>query len=141
MARARAANPQGYSGTPLPKKLGIAPGAVVALVNAPPGFERTLGELPTGAAVRRNVRGARDVTLWFVPSARELERRVAGVVKAAGGKRLWIAWPKKTSGVATDVAENGVRDAGLACGVVDVKVCAIDATWSGLLFVPRRNPK
>lgn len=138
MARAET-NPQGYSGTPLPQKLGIKEGAVVALVNAPEGFERTLAKLPPGAVTKRGARGRRDVTLWFAKSARDL-KRAATVVKAAGGNRLWIAWPKKASGVVTDLSEDAVRKAGLECGVVDVKVCAIDATWSGLMFLPRRGP-
>ncbi|MFN8179934.1 MAG: DUF3052 domain-containing protein [bacterium] len=138
MKKPRAAATVGYSGTPLPKKLMIRDADVVALVDAPKTFEKTLGALPEGAITRRGGRGRRNVTIWFVSEARALERRVASVVKAAGGAKLWIAWPKKASGVVTDVSEGAVRDAGLAQGVVDIKVCAIDETWSGLLFVRRR---
>ena len=129
----------GYSGTPLPRKLGIKAGATVALVDAPPDFERTLGELPEGVAVRRGVSGRPDVIILFTMERARLE---AGVPKMrdsmAGGGRLWLAWPKKASGVVTDVSEPVVREIGLAAGLVDYKICAIDATWSGLLFARRK---
>lgn len=135
---AKAAAPAGYSGTPLPKKLMIRDGNIVALVDAPDGFEKTLGALPTGAVLRRSARGSREVTIWFVQTRRDLERRIAGTAKAVGDGKLWLAWPKKASGVVTDVTEDVVRKVGLANGLVDYKVCAIDATWSGLLFARRR---
>jgi hypothetical protein len=128
----------GYSGTPLPRKLGIKPEARVALVGAPEGFGETLGELPSGVSVRRSARGPVDVLVAFFTQRRELERRLPGLVRALdpdGG--LWIAWPKRASGVTTDVSENLTRDLGLAAGLVDNKVCAIDETWSGLRFVYR----
>jgi len=131
-----AARSAGYSGTPLAKKLLIKPGTVVALVGAPEGFEATLGELPPGAALRRGRRGKPQQALWFVRTRRELERdmeRMAAFVPNG----LWIAWPKGSSGVATDVHREAVREAGLAAGMVDHKVCAIDDTWSGLRFVRR----
>jgi hypothetical protein len=126
----------GYSGTPLPRKLGIKPAARVALVRAPADFAQTLGHLPEGARLSRT--GTRDLTIWFVRSIRELASGIERVTAAAGGGPLWIAWPKRASGVATDLSENAVRDAGLARGLVDTKVCAIDQTWSGLLFRRRR---
>jgi hypothetical protein len=125
----------GYSGTPLPKKLGIKPGSTVALLAAPAGFE--LGELPDGASVRLDARGRADLVVWFVGARREL--RPERLRRLADGRPLWIAWPKKASGVQTDLTENVVRDAGLAQGLVDTKVCAIDETWSGLLFWRRRS--
>jgi hypothetical protein len=129
----------GYSGTPLPKKLGIKPGTTVLLVGAPRGWEPTLGELPEDVAVRRGAIAKADMILWFASSTKELR---AGVKKAArsfvGG--LWIAWPKKASGVPTDLSEDVVRTTGLAAGLVDFKVCAIDATWSGLRFA-RAKPR
>ncbi len=131
-------NLAGYSGTPLPKKLGIKENSLVVLVDAPPNFERVLGRLPTGATVWRNSSGKRDLTIWFVRSRKELEkgvRRMAATV-AQGG--LWIAWPKQTSGVVTDLTQAYVRAAGLGAGLVDYKICAIDATWSGLKFSRRR---
>jgi hypothetical protein len=129
----------GYSGTPLPRKLGIKPGARLALIGAPDGFDSTLGELPDGVVVRRRLgRDPFDVIVAFFSRRSMLERRLAGLCSAldpAGG--LWIAWPKRTSGVDTDVAEDVVRGSGLAAGLVDNKVCAIDDTWSGLRLVYR----
>src|SRR5262245_18876950 len=130
----------GYSGTPLAKKLGIKPGSVVALVNAPNRFERSLGELPPGIALAEDLRrGAPfDVMLFFTKRLAELKKRFAALAERlapAGG--LWIAWPKKASGVATDLTENTIRAVGLDAGLVDNKVCAIDDTWSGLRFVIR----
>jgi hypothetical protein len=128
----------GYSGTPLPKKLGIKDGARVAIVSAPNGFDRTLGKLPKGVSVRRQARPSVNVLLFFATRRSELSRRFATMARAIeddGG--LWIAWPKRTSGVATDVTENVARKIGLDAGLVDTKVCAIDDTWSGLRFVYR----
>ncbi|MEA2199132.1 MAG: hypothetical protein QOJ25_3183 [Solirubrobacteraceae bacterium] len=129
----------GYSGTPLPKKLGIKPGHRIALLKAPAGFEEdTLGELPPGVTVLRRVRAPLDVIVAFVRTRSELDRGLdtwRAALDPAGG--LWIAWPKQTSGVATDLYEGVVRQAGLATGLVDNKVCAIDATWSGLRCVVR----
>ncbi|MGQ0824561.1 MAG: DUF3052 domain-containing protein [Actinomycetota bacterium] len=128
----------GYSGTPLAQKLGIKGGARVALVRAPDGFERTLAPLPSGVQVRPQARGAQDVVVFFATRRAELERRFdafARTITPAGG--LWIAWPKRTSCVATDLTENVVRGVGLSHGLVDNKVCAVDETWSGLRFVYR----
>ncbi len=128
----------GYSGTPLPRKLGIKAQARVALIGAPYDFDEVLGELPPGVSVRRRARGTFDVIVVFVQKRSELERRLPVLEKAldqAGG--LWVAWPKRSSGVATDLGEGMVRELGLASGLVDNKVCAIDATWSGLRFVYR----
>ncbi|HEX4282854.1 MAG TPA: DUF3052 domain-containing protein [Solirubrobacteraceae bacterium] len=129
----------GYSGTPLPRKLGIKPGALVGLIGAPEGFDSTLGDLPDGVAVRRRLgREPFDVIVAFFSRRSTLERRLPGLSDAldpAGG--LWIAWPKRASGVTTDVTEDVVRDLGLAAGLVDNKVCAIDQIWSGLRLVYR----
>jgi hypothetical protein len=129
----------GYSGTPLPRKLGIRDGARLAIVSAPAGFEGVLGALPPGVDVRHQARGRLDVILFFVTRRAELTRRFPVFVRALvpnGG--LWVAWPKKTSGVATDLAFDAVQTVGLEEGLVDNKVCAIDDTWSGLRFVHRR---
>jgi hypothetical protein len=130
----------GYSGTPLPQKLGLKPGARLGLVKAPADFGRTLGALPPGVAPRPVAAGKTpfDVIVCFAPTMAEVARRMPALKKRldpAGG--LWMAWPKKASGVATDVSENGVRAIGLAAGLVDNKVCAIDDVWSGLRFVFR----
>ena len=128
----------GYSGTPLAKKLGIEEGSRVALLGAPEGFERTLEPLPPGVRLLRRARSRVDVIVCFCPDGRRLARllpRAQQLLDPDGG--LWIAWPKKSSGVATDLRFEVVQPAGLAAGLVDNKVCAIDATWSGLRFVYR----
>jgi hypothetical protein len=128
----------GYSGTPLVLKLGIKPGARLALIAAPEGFDEVLGELPDGVQLRRQVRGSFDVIVVFCTRRSELQRRLATLRRAldpAGG--LWVAWPKRSSGVPTELGDGPVRELGLAAGLVDNKVCAIDATWSGLRFVYR----
>lgn len=129
----------GYSGTPLVRKLGIKPGARLALIGAPGGFDVTLGELPPGVRVRRRLAGPPvNVIVAFFTRASELERRLPGlaaVLDPAGC--LWIAWPKRSSGVATDVTDGVVRGLGLAAGLVDNKVCAVDQVWSGLRLVHR----
>ena len=129
----------GYSGTPLVKKLGIKPDSVVALVGASKGFEKTLGRLPQGAQLRWGARGRPDLVIWFVKSRKDLERRVERLGELAGGGGLWVAWPKQASGVATDLTQAAVRKAGLASGLVDYKICAIDDTWSGLRFARRKS--
>jgi len=132
------ASPAGYSGTPLPKKLGIRPSARLGLLGAPEGFEATLGSLPEGVRVGRRARGPLDLVVAFFVERAALERRLPALragLDPAGG--LWIAWPKRTSGVPTDLSENIVRELGLAAGLVDNKVCAIDDVWSGLRFVYR----
>jgi hypothetical protein len=129
----------GYSGTPLPKKLGIKPAHRVAVVGAPSGFEEVLGELPDGVVVA-NALGAtaHDVIVFFVTKQADLQKRFAAIAKRlAHDGGLWIAWPKRSSGVATDVTENTVREVALSGGLVDNKVCAIDDTWSGLRVVYR----
>lgn len=129
---------EGYSGTPLPRKLGLKPASTVALLGAPDGFEDTLGELPEGVELLRGGSGPCDVVLWFVRSRAELEE-VGRMAARLGGGRLWIIWPKKASGVVTDVTQQVVREVGLAAGLVDYKVCSVDATWSGLLFARRKE--
>ncbi len=129
----------GYSGTPLPKKLGIKDGTQVLLIGAPEDFARTLGPVPEGAALHFGRHRNPDLVLWFVRTRQDLLRGV--VARARGLKRgsMWIVWPKKTSALASDLSETGVREAGLATGMVDYKVCAVDATWSGLLFTRRKS--
>jgi len=129
----------GYSGTPLPRKLGIKPGQRIAFLDAPAQFADALGALPEGVArPRTTLRGQLDLIVAFFTARRRLERRLPRLVAAldpAGA--LWIAWPKRAARVETDLTEDVVRELALAAGVVDVKVCAIDATWSGLKFVIR----
>jgi Protein of unknown function (DUF3052) len=128
----------GYSGTPLAQKLGIKSGHRVALVGAPAGFERQLEGLPDAVSLVRRLRSTVDVIVFFVDRAGDLGARLASLaahLEPAGG--LWVAWPKKTSGRATDLTEGVVRTIGLDAGLVDNKVCAVDEVWSGLRFVVR----
>jgi hypothetical protein len=128
----------GYSGTPLPRKLGIKDGARVAFPSAPDDFAHTLGELPAGAKVRARARGPLDVIVFFTKARSELARRMPRLRTAldpAGA--LWIAWPKRAASVPTDLNEDVVRELALANRLVDVKVAAIDQTWSGLKLVIR----
>ncbi|HEY6099271.1 MAG TPA: DUF3052 family protein [Anaeromyxobacter sp.] len=126
----------GYSGTPLPAKLGLGPGQRLAFSEAPDGFVASLEPFPPGARVTS--RGAFDVGVFFVRSARELAAALARAQpRLDPDGALWIGWPKKASGIRTDVGEDAVRAAALARGLVDVKVCAIDETWSGLKLVVR----
>ena len=130
----------GYSGTPLVQKLGIKPGARFQFVGAPDDLPALLGPLPVGATYAN--RGKLDFSLLFVRKLAELSRnfpRLRDRLEANG--MLWVSWPKKSSGVPTDLTENVVRDFGLANGLVDVKVCAIDDIWSGLKFVRRLSDR
>jgi len=129
----------GYSGTPLPQKLGIKEGHQLALLASPDGFEKTLGALPLGVTVRETVAGKPlDVVVLFVTARKQLEKQLAAVRKAmAPACGFWVAWPKKASGLVTDMTEQVVRDVALPTGLVDNKVCAIDETWSGLRLVIR----
>jgi hypothetical protein len=126
----------GYSGTPLIKKLGIKPDARLLFVSAPSDFSALLGPLPE--STRASKAGTLDFAIVFVKSRSELTKqfpRLRDRLESNG--MLWVAWPKRLSGVETDLTEGIVRDYGLGAGLVDVKVCAIDHTWSGLKFVRR----
>jgi hypothetical protein len=130
----------GYSNTPLPKKLGIKEGHKVAVLQAPQVFEKTLCDLPDNVVIQSQLtpKARFDVIVAFVTTRAELKRQIIAtrrhMTPAAG---LWVAWPKKTSKVATDVTEDVVREIALPTGLVDNKVCAIDDTWSGLRLVIR----
>ena len=127
----------GYSGTPLHRKLGVKPGSRVLLSAAPPGF--ALDHTPPEAVVHTRAAGSPyDVIVAFCPDRARLDRRFLPLserLTTAGA--LWVAWPKRASGVSTDLDENVIREVGLAAGLVDVKVVAVDDTWSGLKFVRR----
>lgn len=128
------------STTPLAQKLGIKEGSRVLFVNPPKKFNAVVGPLPEGAAFIRQTAGNLDVILLFAPNASELSRKFMPLSKAlapTGG--IWAAWPKKNSEVPTDLSDSLVREIGLAKGLVDNKVCAIDETWSALRFVVRRE--
>jgi Protein of unknown function (DUF3052) len=128
----------GYSGTPLARKLGIRPGDGLALLGAPDGF--VIDDLPDGVEVRRRAQGACDVIVSFHTRRADLARQFPTLMQALvtdGG--LWVAWPKRASGVPTDITEDVVREVALPAGMVDNKVCAIDDTWSGLRLVLRKE--
>jgi hypothetical protein len=137
--KSRKAKPAGYSGTPLPQKLGIKEGHRLAILGPPPAFQRTLGKLPAGVVIVNGLEGDPfDVVLLFVVEKEHLDlafTATARHLKPNGG--LWVAWPKKVSGVPTDLTEDRVREVALAAGLVDNKVCAIDDVWSGLRCVYR----
>jgi len=127
-----------YSGTPLPRKLGIKEGARLGLIDAPDGFRRTLRSLPPGVDVRMQARGRFDVIVVFATRTAPLERRFPTLARALepdGG--LWVAWPKQASGVPTELRFESVQRIGLDAGLVDNKTCAIDEVWSGARFVYR----
>jgi hypothetical protein len=130
--------PPGYSGKPLATKLGIAPGMAIVALNAPSHYQQLLNPLPAGVRISTRLPRAAAFIHYFATERRRLAARfetLARVLTPAGS--LWISWPKGTSGVATDLSENVIRAIGLAHGLVDVKVCAVDETWSGLKFVRR----
>jgi hypothetical protein len=134
--KSRSARTFGYSGTPLIDKLGIKPGTRLKFASEPKGFDALLGELPEGSRIA--TRGALDFAMLFVKARSDLVKGFARLRdRLEPNGMLWVAWPKKTSGVETDLTEDVVRLFGLESGLVDVKVCAVDDTWSGLKFVRR----
>lgn len=130
---------QAYAGKPLYEKLGIKPGAKVGLFDAPEGFEAVLGDLPPGVELRPGVEGDIDLAIWFARSSDDLRRGISEMAALAAEAPLWIAWPKKASGAATDLTQGLVREAGMGGGLVDYKICSIDAVWSGLLFTQQKD--
>jgi Protein of unknown function (DUF3052) len=130
----------GYSGKPLAEKLGLKPGQWVCYVNQPGHFGDLLGEVPDGVKERSQLRGPLDLIVCFVTSRLELARRLPALQRALDSAgMLWISWPKRSSGVETDLTEDHIRAAALPMGLVDTKVCAIDETWSGLRLVIRKE--
>ena len=126
---------QAYSSTPLVSKLGIRAGYAVFLVDAPDGFEETLGALPDGVTLHERPEDPCRLAIWFVRSRGNIVERLDEVLRGvAENGSLWMAWPKKASGVPSDLTQVVVRDTGLEMGLVDYKICSIDGTWSGLLF-------
>ncbi len=126
----------GYSKKSLVEKLGIKPGRTAVILDSPRGYTATLGKLPEHVQLKRELRGPLEFIHFFCREKQELQRRFPALKSAlAPAGMLWISWPKGSSGVATDLTENVVREIGLAHGLVDVKVCAVDEVWSGLKFV------
>jgi len=127
----------GYSGTPLVKKLGIKSGFSTVFLNAPTDFAHTL-DLPPDVVVNKTPRTGLDFVLLFVKNEKQLTQKFSHIAaKLKPNGMLWVAWPKKSSGVVTDLTFTNVQAIGLAAGLVDVKICAIDDVWSGLKFVFR----
>lgn len=132
----------GYSGQPLTAKLGITPGMTVMLLNAPDEAVALLDPLPDAVTLRRAARGRAHVVVFFARRRVELTRRITPLATVIHPNRaLWVAWPKRTSRVATDMSEDVVREVAIPLGLVDTKVCAIDGTWSGLRLVWRREAR
>jgi hypothetical protein len=134
--------PAGYSGTPLVRKLGLRPGMACAVLNPPDGYWDLLEGLPDGLTFPDRPDEDLDYVHVFVSERRDLPDDLARFRAAiAQNGMIWVSWPKKASGVETDLTEDVVRQIGLSAGLVDVKVCAVDETWSGLKFVIRRKDR
>jgi len=120
------------------KKLGIKAHSAVCLIDAPQDFEKTLGGLPQGVSLSKGTEDLEkdrcDLIIWFVTSRKELEKRMRVIRERVGKGGIWIAWPKKASGISSDLSQTVVREVGFASGLVDFKICSIDKTWSGLRF-------
>ena len=130
----------GYSGTPLVQKLGIKPGHRISTVSEPPSFDKALGALPEGAAFVGSTAKSVDAIVAFETDLKQFKKRLPGLAnRIHQDGMIWVAWPKKASGMTTDVSENPIRDFALTLGLVDIKVCAIDETWSGLKLVIRKE--
>lgn len=127
-----------YANTPLVKKLGIKPGAAVGLLGAPDGFAAALGELPAGATLLPDAVEGCSIVLWFARRLDEVAPAMAALSVRIGPATLWAIWPKKGSALASDITQPAVREAGLAVGLVDFKICAVDAVWTGLAFKRRK---
>jgi len=128
-----------YKGTPLAKKLGIKPGASVALVDAPDDIAQILQDLPEGVILTPWITPESSVVLWFNRSRQEYEKCLPEVAASLAMRSLWVIWPKKSSNINSDLNQVTVRKAGLSAGLVDYKICSIDDTWSGLCFRRRKN--
>ena len=130
----------GYSGTPLPKKLGIKDGSRLAVLHAPADYRALVSPLPPGAKIAGRFDGETDLVHVFVVRKRELARFLASAVRVMRrDAAIWVSWPKKAAKVATDISEDTIRDLALPLGLVDIKVCAVDETWSGLKLVIRKQ--
>jgi hypothetical protein len=129
----------GYSGTPLPKKLGIKPDITVVTIDAPTDYRRLLGAIPGGVTFSGRLKPNSNFVHVFIEKRSELEKKLSILrEKVADTGTVWVSWPKKSSDVPTDVTEDVVRAVALPLGFVDIKVCAIDEIWSGLKLMIRR---
>ncbi|MCC7054558.1 MAG: DUF3052 family protein [Gemmatimonadaceae bacterium] len=135
-----ASPPAGYSGTPLAKKLGIGEASHVLGIDVPAGYRELLAPLPEGVVFDRRISARTDVVHLFVTSRAELSRRLGSLRTALrADAAVWVSWPKKTARVPTDITEDTIRSVALPIGFVDIKVCAVDETWSGLKLVIRKE--
>lgn len=133
----------GYSGTPLPQKLGIKPGMIVVAIDAPGNYRKLLGQIPSGVNFATRPAGNTKFIHLFATRRSELEKQLSILRrKIAEDAAVWVSWPKKSSGVATDITEDVIRAVALPLSFVDIKVCAVDETWSGLkLMIRKENRK
>jgi Protein of unknown function (DUF3052) len=132
----------GYSGTPLAKKLGIRAGARLFLQAAPPNYPQLIAPLPPGVQTVRRIDARTDVVHLFASARARLERSLRNARRAMrDDAAIWVSWPKKASGVASDISEDVVRELAFPLGLVDIKVCAVDDTWSGLKLMVRRSER
>ena len=133
----------GYSGTPLPQKLGIKPGTIVVAIDVPENYRKLLGQIPSGVNFATRPVGNSKFIHLFATRRSELEKQLSNLrQKIAEDAAVWVSWPKKSSGVATDITEDVIRAVALPLGFVDIKVCAVDETWSGLkLMIRKENRK
>jgi hypothetical protein len=132
--------PAGYSGTPLAKKLGLKPGNLVSVLNAPAGFRKLLDPVPDGVRFVAKFDHGAQIVHTFATMKSELAKILAACRNSlAPDATIWVSWPKKTAKVATDITEDVVRSVALPLGLVDIKVCAVDETWSGLKLVLRKE--
>jgi len=130
----------GYSGTPLAKKLGFKPGLRVATVGAPANYAKLVVPLPEGVDLGARVGKNTDIVHLFTTSKAELAKKLESWLKQLGpDAAIWVSWPKKTAKVPTDITEDSIRAVALPMGLVDIKVCAVDDTWSGLKLVLRKE--
>lgn len=128
----------GYSGAPLHKKLGIKPKSVIILVNAPRNFDKVLTDVPEDVIMKKRMVKKNDLIIWFVKSRKSLKSNIKRMSTVVGKGGLWIVWPKRSSRISSDLTQQCVREVGLAVGLVDYKICAIDQTWSALKFAVKK---
>jgi len=133
----------GYSGTPLPQKLGIKPGLTVVTINAPANYRRLLGQIPDSVTFSERLKSGSSFVHLFTSRRSEMQKKMSILRdKISDNGAIWVSWPKKSSGISTDVTEDVIREIALPLGFVDIKVCAVDETWSGLkLMIRRENRK
>ena len=133
----------GYSGTPLPQKLGIKPGLMVVTINPPANYRRLLGQIPDSVTFSERLKSGSSFVHLFTSRRSEMQKKMSILRdKISDNGAIWVSWPKKSSGIATDVTEDVIREIALPLGFVDIKVCAVDDTWSGLkLMIRRENRK